>query len=510
MTLVKKKGIIAKPTSLQKLIPANFSASEITEIPKALQEIIDPEKKYYLIGAGKHTLFFTDNDWLTGFDKAVNTYRVALLEEGADPQEGTPFTIGNKTFFIKGEQSPLKTYNNIKNVFNVNNDELITHSFSAVTTVPIQEFKTEYFKDFILHACIHKSLQRIDVVQETLANADSIDIENYKDYLAFWGRVILKTFSLNGNFAFSIYRRKNKLITDDLITIRQSLTGFFDEMGITYHSQHGHDELTRWQLGLKLAKRDYQKEHMNRIVSELQGDGLLKTVFHAGVSDKYIYKGFGKVSTCKKCNSQYIDGTISLKGDSDQFIDGLNLHFLARHHEDFYHNIFGNLERIARLIEDAKECRPWIHVVPTAGIEQLITKVAYWMNERFTIDEFSSELVEEAHYYEEMHYPDMPLEEEHLEDDPKLAEFYRRQKEVKELQRFTEQRVHHAIHVLQSAYEMIHHVQRVPENVHRLEMFWAEQFTYLNMIKAIGPKALTEKAGMSSFDIPANFYITEL
>jgi hypothetical protein len=315
-----------------------MQSDPLSELANAIE---DKSAPYYVVYKGDSTALIAAEVYYPGGQKMfTGVHRLSLLKEGAEPKYGKVITIDGQRFLLKTESEAKEYFKNMDLLADANKDLTSIKSLNVVLDISPEEFKQKYFRDFMAVVLAYSDGIG-DTAPDVMSRMDSIDelmndVISVKQGLGAFHRTVFSTFEFSGKFAFQlIYVRPSWREPGQILEIAPAILAYIDELGIPKHVDVVFDESSRDLAEHKKEQRKFQEEHLDEIVSALQGQGLVKVLSFVVTDKDYSLHSFGPSrEPCEHCGQTYFQGEINKitpgSGDKNR-VWAHELHALANH-----------------------------------------------------------------------------------------------------------------------------------------------------------------------------------
>jgi hypothetical protein len=484
MAKVQKPAVISTEGTQRKMLPA---VGENLPVPaKSLEKIFDCTKEHYVLFKGNHTLWIADRAyWPVGSPMLNRVYRLTLLNDSAEPNEGHVVQMAGHRFNVRELARDEKMRKLEDAVFDANIDFTSIKSLTVLLDISAEEFRQKYFKDFMAHVLAYDSELNAAEIQKKFENVENLSTAGVRLNLGVSGREIFKTFELAGRFGFNItYHGDTCIDWAGVPFIAGMLMNYLEEVGLAYRKEAEIDEGGRAIINQKLKDREFQQENLDAVISAVKAKGLANILssIESGVRNHKVIDGWHIIDydfrwqvdwePCSHCGRRYIYGSIWRYGKEQEYegVKAKDLHDLAYHPETFV-NKLGNLRKICRLLSEVKDAETPVFI----SMPEIMPEMKAF--------------VEAYHSYLEtgrmMDVQTYPFEEEEIEDDPKLKAYIEHDRALGKKVNELDLQVDAAAEVLKKKYELMRGIKTDRK-------FWQDQRSYFLIYQTCSPELLSD------------------
>lgn len=355
-----KPAVIATKANPVKLIP-EFTEKKLPALRddlSALAGLLDPNGSYYVLFKGNHTLFLAKEEhWPNGNLALHDIHRIALLEDNANPADGAVIKLRGQRFYVRKEKS-LDEQQKLRNaIYSSKTDLVPVQCYTFVTSATPEEFRQNYFKDFMAPVMLNRPWLDAESVIRDLNRIDDMPATGLNVSIGPTGHTSLRTFEVSGRFAFQLKYDSGMFVMEEILSIALELKDYIEGVGLGIHQEIGLDEYGRARVKRKLEDRIFYQENFAAIAEALKGPKLADALAAALAYREYNFHNLGEsYKPCEHCGKKYVDGNIYRPDLREQWCEGIRgdeLHAISRHPETF-EDEFSVLRKIMRMLTDIK------------------------------------------------------------------------------------------------------------------------------------------------------------
>ncbi len=354
-----KPAVIATKASPIKLIP-EFTEKKLPALKddlSALAGVLDPDSSYYVLFKGNHTLFLAKEEhWPNGDLVLQDIQRITLLEDNANPADGAVIKLRGQRFYVRKEKS-LDEQQKLRNaIFSSKTDLVPVKCYTFITSATPEEFRQNYFKDFMAHVMLNRPWLDAEAIIKDLHRIDDMPATGLNVGIGPTGRTSFRTFEVAGRFSFQL-KYDSILGLEEVLSIALQLKNYIEGVGLGIHQEIGLDEYGRARVKRKLEDRLFYRENFAAIAESLNGPKLADALAAALAYKEHAFYRIGASYTpCEHCGKKYVSGNIYRPDLREQWCEGIRgdeLHAISRHPETF-EDEFSALRKIRRMLTDIK------------------------------------------------------------------------------------------------------------------------------------------------------------
>ncbi|MFP4111623.1 MAG: hypothetical protein ACLFPQ_03345 [Candidatus Woesearchaeota archaeon] len=490
---VAEKPKILLESSPVKLITGKIgNALTLEDELSALGEVINSDHEenleYEVLYKGKHTIFLRSRSYYpSGRREGGIIYRLTALPDDAFPDDGSIVTLLGQRFNVKKMKTDTRIDHDVHNmVSDTNHDAVPLKNYLGIIDMPLDEFVSKYFADFIFHVGV---LSTENIGCDNLDRFQKINPEaaaNIRIYLGFGGHSVFRTFEIDNKLGYTFEYRSDINSGDIIVAIRQ-ITEYLRDSGIPFYEEANLDETGRNHVTFKKLEREFFNENIDNVVESLRGTNLITVISYLTEQKEYSIDDFGiSREPCESCNQHYPIGMIY--GEKEQYFEGMNckdLHTLSIHPET-YVNKYGDFRKICNLLEKVKGSN---QVPVFIEKPEIIPEMISYSNIVNEYVKASSESMNDYMQYEGGIHIYYDLEE--IDDNPELKKIYEHEQNLKNNEKKLFKMANERAERLQKMYEDLGGQNTtIRKRYHSPNQFWDMQVLLLEMYRIIAPKLL--------------------